>query len=265
MKKGITILSLMMLLIGLLAACGTSEQQGTSGDQGDTEKKKLVMGTSADYPPFEFIDTKSGIEKFVGLDIELAQYIADELGYELEIKDMNFDGLIGSLQSNRVDFVAACMSATEERKKNVDFSDIYYHSGEIIVTLKGSKVKSVDDLKGKKLGVQLGSIQEDAADKLAGEIQGLEVKKLNKLPELIQELKTERIDAVIIDQVVGEGYLENQKDLAGFVLETEDVGTAIAFPKDSELVDDFNKVIAEMKESGKLDEIINKWIAGEGK
>ncbi|GAA0316948.1 transporter substrate-binding domain-containing protein [Bacillus carboniphilus] len=255
------------LLISLLAACGTAssneEGQGSSTSDTPEKKTKLVMGTSADYPPFEFIDTANGSE-FVGFDIDLATYITEQLGYELEIRDMAFDGLIGALQADRVDFVASSMSATEERKKNVDFSEIYFMSGEMLVTLKGSGIESAEDLAGKAVGVQLGSIQEDTANELSEEMADLEVKKLNKVPELIQELKSNRIDAIVLDQSVAEGFLAKSEDLAGILLSEDAAGTAIAFPKGSELTEEFNQVILEMKENGELDKLVEKWIAGEG-
>ncbi|MCP8617312.1 transporter substrate-binding domain-containing protein [Salirhabdus salicampi] len=263
MKKRLAIILTLLLTI-LATACGTSTDNGGTGEQSKDEKKKLVMGTSADYPPFEYIDTKTG-EEIIGFDVDLAKYITDQLGYELVIKDIAFDGLIGALQANRVDFVAACMSATEERKKSVDFSDIYFISGEMVLVRKDSGIEKVEDLQGKVLGVQLGSIQEGTADDLQEEITDLEVKKLNKAPELIQELKSKRIDGVVLDQTVAEGFLNQFDDLLSITLEVDSAGTAIAFPKDSELVDEFNTVIQEMKENGELDKLVQKWIAGEEK
>lgn len=263
-KKFIGLVTIFSLVISLLAACGTASKEGQGSEGSGTEGKKvLVMGTSADYPPFEYVDTANG-EEFIGFDIDLANYITEQLGYELEIRDMAFDGLIGALQTGRVDFVASSMSATEERKKNVDFSDIYFQSGEMIVVRKDSGIESVEDLAGKALGVQLGSIQEGTADDLSKEVGNIEVKKLNKVPELIQELKSNRIDGVVLDQTVAEGFLAELDDLSGILLNVDAAGTAIAFPKDSELTEEFNQVIQEMKENGELDKLVQKWIAGEG-
>lgn len=255
MKKIVSITFSMLLIIGLLAGCGTSDKVEDTND----DKKVLKMGTSADYPPFETFDAVSG--EIVGFDIDLVNYIANELGYELEIEDMKFDGLIGALQADRVDFVASGMSATEERKKSVDFSTEYHKSGELIVTLKDTPVTSVDDLAGKKLGVQLGTIQEEGAKKLAEQYEGLEIKSLDKVPDLIQELKSNRIDAVYLDQAVALGYI-NGLDLVGFEDANDSTpGLAIAFPKGNEdLVAEFNKVIEEMMENGKLEELEKKWL-----
>src|SRR5690606_32280649 len=126
--------------------------------------------------------------------------------YELEIEDMNFDGLIGALQANRVDMVMAGMSATEERKKNVDFSIEYHRSGEMFIVQKDSGIDSLDDLQGKIVGVQLGTIQEEGADLLSEEY-GFEVKKLDTANVLIQELITGRIDVGYLDKEVALGII----------------------------------------------------------
>ncbi|WP_421381587.1 transporter substrate-binding domain-containing protein [Bacillus salacetis] len=242
-----------VVVAGSLAACGTSEE--TSGEG----KEKIVMGTSADFPPFETHDNSGEI---VGFDIDLAKYITNELGYELEIKDMNFDGLIGALQADTVDFVASGMSATDERKENVDFSVEYHRSGEMFITLPESEIESMDDLEGSKIGVQLGTIQDTAAQKLA-KTMDIEVKALDKLPALIQELKAKRIDAIYLDKTVAEGYIK-EVDLKGFDDESSaSPGMAIAFPKGSDKVEEFSEVIEEMKENGELKKLEEKWLEEE--
>lgn len=239
-----------VVVAGSLAACGTSEE--TSGEG----KEKIIMGTSADFPPFETRDNNGEI---IGFDIDLAKHITEELGYELEIKDMNFDGLIGALQADTVDFVASGMSATDERKENVDFSIEYHRSGEMFITLPESEIESMDDLEGAKIGVQLGTIQDTAAQKLAKSID-IEVKALDKLPALIQELKAGRIDAIYLDKTVAEGYIK-EVNLKGFDDESSvSPGMAMAFPKGSDKVEEFSKVIEEMKENGELKKLEEKWL-----
>lgn len=254
-KKNAILLLITSLIVSLLAACGTEKSAAVEGG----EKKVLVMGTSADFPPFETLDTNGEI---VGFDIDLAKYIANELGYELEIKDMSFDGLIGALQTERVDFVASGMSATEKRKESVDFSVEYHRSGEMFVTLKDSEIKSIEDMNGKKVGVQLGTIQEEGAKKIGEQID-LEIKTLNKVPDLIQELKSKRVDAVYLDKTVAEGYIK-ELDLAGFDdLNESTPGMAMAFPKGSEIAESFSKVIKEMQENGELEKLEKEWLETE--
>ncbi|GAE24802.1 amino acid ABC transporter [Halalkalibacter wakoensis JCM 9140] len=167
----------------------------------------LIMGTSADYPPYESVDLETG--EIVGFDIDIAKYITAQLGYDLQIEDMDFNGLIPAMESGRVDFVLAGMTPTEERKENVDFSDIYYEATNLIVSKESTEISSLEDLEGLKVGVQLGSIQEEEADELA-EVYGFEVVKLNRIPEIMQELNAGRIDAILMEDTVAEGHLNAQ-------------------------------------------------------
>lgn len=253
MKKFGLLITLILTLV--LAACGQNNDSG-NGEAGEG-KKVLTMGTSADFAPFESRNTTGEVE---GFDIDLAKYIADELGYELEIKDMKFDGLIGALQAKRVDLVLSGMSATEKRAQNVDFSTQYHHSGEMFITLKDSEVTSLEQLKGKTVGVQLGTIQEEGARKLQ-ETVDFEIKAVDNATLLIQELQSNRIDVAYLDKSVATGYIKEQ-GLAGFDdPTTSSPGMAAAFPKGSELVDEVNQVLKKMEENGKLDELKAKWLS----
>ncbi len=244
-----------LILTFVLAACGQNNESG-NGEAAEG-KKVLTMGTSADFAPFESRNTSGEVE---GFDIDLAKYIAEELGYELKIEDMKFDGLIGALQANRVDLVLSGMSATEKRAQNVDFSTQYHHSGEMFITLKDSEVTSLEQLEGKTLGVQLGTIQEEGARKLQ-ETVDFEIKAVDNATILIQELQSNRIDVAYLDKAVATGYI-NEQGLAGFDDPTSSSpGMAVAFPKGSELVDDVNQVLKEMEENGKLDELKEKWLS----
>ncbi|KQL51244.1 ABC transporter substrate-binding protein [Heyndrickxia shackletonii] len=254
MKKYM-LLFVVIITAVFMGACGQSKANGSNGD--DSKKGKvLIMGTSADFPPFETRDTAGNV---VGFDVDLGNYIAKKLGYKLEIKDMKFDGLIGALQSKRVDMVLSGMSATEERKKNVDFSTPYHHSGEMFVTKKGSSINTVDDLKGKTIGVQLGSIQEEGAKNLQKTVK-FDTKAMDDSTTLIQELLSSRIQAAYLDKSVAEGYIKNQ-GLTGFDdPTTSSPGMGIAFPKGSNLVDKVDKILKEMQDNGKMDELKAKWI-----
>lgn len=258
MKKRLSIALMSVLLLAFLAACGTNEKDGTSGGNGKDDKV-LVMGTSADYPPFEYVDTAKG-DEIIGLDVDIAKAIAEDLGYTLKIKDIDFSGLIPAIEAEQVDFVQAGMTPTEERKKNVDFSDVYYKANHMIVTTKDSGIKSLEDLEGKTVGVQLASVQEEKAKSLKKEIN-IKIENRNRIPELIQELKSGRFGAAIIEDTVAKEYFKKNPDLDGFTIDgdSEETGYAIAFPKDSKLTKDFNKALNEMKENGELDQLIVKW------
>lgn len=261
MKKTIMFGTMLVLIMGLLAACGTSESNN-AGSKNDDDKV-LVMATSADYPPFEYIETGKS-DEIIGFDVDIAKAIAGKLGYKVQVKDMDFGGLVQSLKSGQADFVLAGMTPTEKRKRNVDFSDVYYTAQHMIISKKDSGIETLEDLQGKTVGVQLGSIQEDKADEINKTIS-ITIENRNRIPDLIQELKNGRFDAVIIEDTVATGYFEKEKDLKGFTIsdDPEEAGSAIAFPKNSELTEKFNKELREMKENGELQELVVKWFDGE--
>lgn len=221
-------------------------------------KGTLIMGTSPDYPPYENVDAKNGGE-IVGMDIDIARTICAQLGYKLEISSMDFGGLIAALQTGRVDFVMSAMSATDERKQSVDFSSLYYVARNTIVSSSKDRLETTDDLSGKRVGTQLGSTQ----DEFAKTLKYVEIKALNRIPDLIQELKAGRIDAAIVEDAVAVDMTSANPDLAMSFLPagSSSDGYAIAFPKGSKLVGDFDQVLSEMKDSGQIDAITDKWFA----
>ncbi|MBB6691229.1 ABC transporter permease subunit [Cohnella xylanilytica] len=242
----------------LLLACALfAPVPGTAEAAGE---KTITMGTSPDYPPYENVDA-AGSGDIVGLDVDIAKYIAGKLGYELKFAPSDFDGLIAALQTKRVDFVMSAMSVTEERKQSVDFSDIYYNATNTIVSLKDKSLGTLDELKGKRVGVQLGSTQEKVTD----ELKDATILRLNKIPDLIQALKANRIDAVIVEDAVAAGYAGANEDLKFSMIPPsgEGEGYAIAFPKGSELREEFNGVLAQMKEDGTLQKMVDQWFGTE--
>lgn len=227
----------------------------------DSNKPVIVLGTSPDYPPFENTDAINAGE-VVGLDIDIAKHIADELGYELKIVSIDFGGLITALQTGRIDFVMSGMSATEERKNSVDFSTPYYFARNTIVSKHDKNYDTLESLKGFKVGAQLGSIQEGIAQSVP---EVLEVKKLNKISDLIQEINANRIEAAIVEDAVAIEMTNANASLVANYLpnESSDNGYAIAFPKGSNLVAPFNQVLADMEADGTLEKIINDWFPEE--
>lgn len=262
MKKVLSLILMSMLIIGALTACGTKEAtKKTDEKTTGSEKKVLTMGTSGDYKPFEFVDTAKG-EDIIGFDIDLAKAIAGKLGYEVKVQDIEFSGLIAALQSKQVDFVLSGMTPTKDRKKSVDFSDVYYVANHMFVSKEKNNFKKLDDIKGKTIGVQLGSIQEEKAKELAKTLN-LKVENRNRIPELVQEVKAGRFDVAMIEDTVAAGYLKNNKDLTGFKVadDPDKAGSAIAFPKGSELTEKFNNELKKMKENGELDKLVKKWFS----
>ncbi|MCY6493352.1 ABC transporter substrate-binding protein/permease [Leptolyngbya sp. GGD] len=225
-------------------------------------KEELTMLTSPDYPPYEFYETKDGNRQIVGFDVDIANYIAKELRFKLKVTESDFNGLIPALQANRVDFVMAGMTPTPERQKNVDFSIIYYQAQDTIVAPKGSNIKKATDLSGKRVGVQLGTIQETNAKKIAEKVSGIQLKQLNRVPELIQELKAKRIDAAIIEDTIAKGFISANPELQFTPIPPEGPsGSAIAFPKGSPMVEPFSRVLQQMKDKGEIERLASKWFS----
>ncbi|MEM7717030.1 MAG: ABC transporter substrate-binding protein/permease [Cyanobacteria bacterium P01_A01_bin.68] len=226
-------------------------------------KETLTMITSPDYPPYEFYETKGGERKIVGFDIDIANYIQKELGFKLKIIQSDFNGLIPALQANRADFVMAGMTPTPQRRKNVDFSIIYYEAQDTIVALKSRNLKKPEDLSGKIIGVQLGTIQEQNAKQISEKVGDIQLKQLNKVPEIVQEIKAGRIDAAIVEDTVALGFVKANPDLQFNIIPSIEnaSGSAIAFPKGSQLVEPFNDVLRKMKSNGVLESLSKKWFS----
>jgi arginine/lysine/histidine transporter system substrate-binding protein len=254
------ILSAFILLAGCSKANDTKNTEGSPTASAPTETakvsgKKLILATSADFKPFEYHDTSSGNDTITGFDIDVMKAVAQKLNVELDIRDMGFDGLLSSLQAKRADFVVAALNPTEERKKNVDFSDKYYTTKFAVLFPKGKSFKTLSELKDLKVGVQLGSVQETAA-----KAANLKTFPLNKFTDLIQELKAGRIDVLLAEQAAAVQALDTNPELDYNILpELKGIDVAIAFPKGSVLVADVNKAIMELQDSGDLIKIEDKW------
>ncbi|AIL12994.1 hypothetical protein IM40_04925 [Candidatus Paracaedimonas acanthamoebae] len=225
-----------------------------------TPKKEILrLATSADNPPFEFHQTTTN--QITGFDIELAHALADVLDVDLEIQDMDFASIIPALLSGRADFAMATISITEERQKNVSFSEDYYIAQPASVSLKNRSFSQPRDFEGTNIGVQLGTSFEQMMKKMTQEIKSIHLIPLNKLGELIQEVKSGRIDAAVIDISPAKAYVENNKDLETNIIEGYKESYAIAFPKDSPWTEKFNHALKKLNTSGKLTELTSKWFS----
>lgn len=263
MSKKWLLAVLTTLVIAVLAACGTAdEEKETSGSEGSTDSKTLVVGTSADYAPFEYVDTATS-EEIIGFDIDLIKTVGDKLGYDIQVQNMDFNSLITALQADKFDVVISGMTPTEEREKVVDFSVPYYETEQYLIFDKEKGFETPADVKGGVVGAQVSSIQEDLAKEL-GEANGFTVESRNLIPELIQELKTGRFDAAVIENIVSENYLANNDDLAAFPIEVEEPDyKAIVFQEGSALKAEFDKVIEELTADGTIEELKKKWFVVE--
>lgn len=262
MKKGLlkklTAVAAVAAITISMIGCGSSKQVGLEKIK---STGKLVVGTSADYPPYEFHATVDGKDKIVGFDMDIAKAVADNLGVELEIKDMDFDGLLVALQANKVDMVFAGMTPTDERKQNADFSDIYYEGAHRFILRSGDEIniKSFDDLKGKKIGVQKGSIQEGIAKEHFDES---DIKSLGKVTDLVLDLKNNKVDAILVEEGVADLYCAKNSGIAiakDLPVTDDNGGVAIAFSKgQSELETEVNKTINELIKNGKIAEYVTQ-------
>ncbi|MBR0576473.1 transporter substrate-binding domain-containing protein [Proteiniclasticum sp. BAD-10] len=221
-------------------------------------KGTLVLGTSADYPPYEFHAVINGQDEIVGFDIEIGKKIAEELGLELVIKDMKFDGLLAALDQGTIDIIIAGMSPTPERAENVDFSNIYYESTQTIVVKAADKDSYVDaaSLAGKRLGVQKGAIQETIA---AEQFPDAEAVALGKVTDLIIALTSGRIDAAIIELPVAKSAVKANPELFVSAIDVpeDSKGTAIALKKNSgDYLDAVNAILKKLGEEGLIEKFV---------
>ncbi len=221
---------------------------------------KVVMTTNAEFEPFEFKDG----EEIVGIDVEIAKKIAEKLGVELEITDIAFDSLIPSLNAGKADFIAAGMTATDERRKNVDFSDDYFNASQTIITAIDGEVKSRADLEGKIVGVQQGTTGDIYCTNEDGssDISVAEVRRYPKGMDAVSDLLAGRVDAVVIDDFPAKKLVEKNADKIMTLDEAMTEETyAIAVPLGSDLTEVVNEVIKELNESGEMDKIVSAYIS----
>ena len=251
MKKLISML-LISACVFSMAACG-SKDQGDKEDADKEEKQTLIMATNAEFPPYEFHEG----DDIVGIDAEMAAAVAEELGMDFQIEDMAFASIIPAVDSGKADIGVAGMTVTEDRLQNVNFSDTYATATQVVIVKEGSAIAGPDDLTGKKVGVKLGT----TGDIYASDIKDAQVEQYNKGFEAVQALTQEKIDAVVID---GEPAKEFVRDAEGLKILDEaftEEEYAIAIAKDNEeLLEKINGALAALKESGKLDEIVAKYI-----
>ncbi|MDS0527377.1 transporter substrate-binding domain-containing protein [Clostridium sp. SHJSY1] len=262
MRKGILkeigIIALIGTLFISVVGCGGKKKESEETLDKIKDNKKVVVGLSADYAPYEFHAVIDGQDKVVGFDIDLANEVAKDIGVDLGIKEMEFDPLIGALKAGQIDMIISGMNPDEERKKQIDFSDIYYESKHAVLVKSGDKekYKKVEDLDGKKIGAQLGSTQEKIAQE---KVKNAELHQLANVNNLVLELKTGKVDALITEEPVGNMAIKSNPELvlSDIKFEDEGGGNAIGIRKNSsKLLESINKTIKRLKDSGELDKFI---------
>ncbi|GAB6179224.1 transporter substrate-binding domain-containing protein [Desulfotomaculum defluvii] len=260
MKKSkiFSILLVTLLTIGLIAGCSSQKEEPQK--EAEQAQKTLVLAINATFPPFESVKVdENGKQAFVGIDMDIANYIAERLNVKLEIKDMAFNGLVTAISSGRADLCISGISPTAERLKVIDFSDPYFYPQTGILSLKGSEYKTLESLQGKKIGVSLGTTYAEQA----ASVKDAKVVELDNTPLVVQEIVNGRVDAGIFDGSQAIEFMKENQNLELHLLPAEMVAEdsyAIALPKNSPYKDEINKILAEMNENGKMDEILTKWL-----
>ena len=261
MKKIISLVMVLVMATAVFSACGSKSSDSKSGGDG---KQVLSMATNAEFPPYEYVEG----EDVVGIDVDIAQAIADKLGMELKVDNMNFDSIIPAITSGKDAIGAAGMTVTDERKKNVDFTDSYATGVQVVIVREDSKITDVKDLTTKgadnTIGVQLGTTGDiyctsDIQDKGFGKVQ-----QFNKGADAVQALVSGKIDCVVIDNQPAKDFVKANKGLK--ILDTEYVTEdyAIAVAKDNtELKDKINGALNELKADGTIQKILDKYIKAE--
>lgn len=247
------------------AAEADAAEEETAAEAEETEEGgTLIMATNAEFPPYEYHDSsQTGPDgsDIVGIDAEIAGAIAEKLGKDLVIEDIAFDSLIPELQSGKADFVAAGMTVTEDRLVNVDFSDTYATAVQSIIVTSDSEIAGPNDLAGKKIGVQQGT----TGDLYATDDFGDEnIDRYPKGVDAVQALVQGKVDAVIIDNEPAKVFVGDNEGLKLLDTAYAEEEYAIAVKKgNTELLEQINTVIQELKDSGEMDSIIGKYITAE--
>lgn len=255
MKK-FALFSLFAVLILALAACGSSKE--TSGDS-EAKEKVYKVGVDTTYPPFEFEENG----EYKGIDIDLINAIAESQGFEIKLSPMDFGGIIPALQAGELDVAIAGMSITDERKKVVDFSEPYFDAGlTLVVNKDNNDIETIDDLKGKTVAVKKGTTGATFAQENADKI-GFKISQFNDSPAMFLEVSNGNADVLIEDYPVI-AYAIAQKDLGlkivGERLNGDQYGIAVLKGKNQDLLEKIDKGLKELKENGKYDEIVNKYL-----
>lgn len=256
-KKLLSFAAASLAALTLLAGCGSSTDQ-KSQDTAKKESKTLIVGTEPTFPPFEFTEN----DKTVGFDIDLAQAVCDKLGYKMELKNLGFDALIPALKSGQIDLIAAGMDATEDRKKQVTFTDVYFKSGYTLVVRKdNTDITGYDTISGKIVGAQVGSKPVELA-----QANGATVKQFDTNSQGWLELEAGTCDAVGIDMAVAMYYLKQGGDQK-LKIACEPMtsrGVAMATSKDKpELSKEVNNALKELKKDGTYAKLYQKWFGQE--
>lgn len=244
---------LALIMVAALCACGKTESGMKTAQSG-----KLVMATNASFPPYEFISDDDG-ETIVGIDAEIAALVAEKIGLELSIEDMEFGSIITAVQTGKVDIGMAGMTVTEERLQNVNFSTSYATGVQVIIVKEGSDIVSLDDLAGKMIGVQESTTGHIYCE---DEFGAENVTAFPNGAQAVQALLADKVDCVVIDNEPAKAYVGANEGLTILDTPYAEEDYAIAVSKDNaELLDAINAALEELISDGTVQAVIDKYIA----
>lgn len=256
--KRVKLVSFLMAMMLVLAACGSNDGT-TSGGSGDAGKTYTV-GVDTTYPPFEF---EEGGE-YKGIDIDVINAIAEEEGFKIELKPMDFGGIIPAILADQLDVAIAGMSITDERKAKVDFSDPYFDAGlTLVVSENNSDITSMDDLKDKVVAVKNGTTGAQYAEKIKEEAGIKEVRQFNDSPSMFQEVANGNADVLIEDYpVIAYAIKTSKLDLktVGDRLNGDQYGIAVKKGTNQDLLSKINSGLQKIRDNGKYDEILKTYL-----
>jgi polar amino acid transport system substrate-binding protein len=250
--------ALAVLALALLAAgCGGGgDDEGGGGDEGEA-KATLTVGSDIPYPPFE----EGKAPNFKGFDIELMEAVAENTGREAEFQDTSFDTIFRDLAQGKFEAVASATTITDEREETVDFTNPYYRSEQAILVKDGEPIASVEDLKGKTVGVQQGTTGQEFSEEKA---EAGEVRPYPQGPDAVAALQSGTVDAVVIDIPVAEKAVEAESgiEISAAIPTEEEYGFVVA-QGDTELLEELNEGLEQAKEDGTYTKIYEKWFKHE--
>ena len=233
---------------------------GMLGSVAMAEGEEWTLAINATFPPFESIGDSA--DEYVGIDIELANVIAEKLGVTMNIEDMQFSALVPTLQSGRADLIISGISPTDERLEILDFTDSYYYPMNAIICAEGAGYETLDDLKGCTIGVSMGTSYAE----IAASVEDAEVAELDSTPLVIQDILAGRCDAGIFDATQAAVFVQENEGLEMHTIVSEITRAdsfAIALPKDSEYTEQINEILAEIMEDGTFHDILVEYIGEE--
>lgn len=257
--KSLILLVCIALMLGMFTGCGGKDADETSAS---TKGDIWVVGTSPDYPPFEFVDEDG---KYAGFDLDLAEEVAERLGKDLKIEALEFESLIEALKRGKIDAIISCMNPTPERLKEADFTKGYHEVEHgILVKPDGDvEIKELEDILNYDFGVQTGTSMDDWATKMIeeGKIQERQLNRYTAADSGVLDVKNKRIAAFLADlPVIQENAKKYGLEVALECNVADNANPSIVVKKDSEMLNELNKIIDEMKEDGTLAKLEEKWL-----